>query len=75
MGWEHYCLLDQKPDCKLSVGDSCRWMNCNDLKLNENKTEVVFISSKFRNGTYLDYVSTHCPSCPCNVYNSIASVY
>ena len=57
------------------VGDSCRWMNCNDLKLNENKTEVVLISSKFRNGTYPDYVSTHCPSCPCNVYNSIASVY
>ena len=41
------------------VGDSCRWMNCNDLKLNENKAEVVLISSKFRNGTYLDYVSTH----------------
>ena len=34
-------------------------MNCNDLKLNENKAEVVLISSKFRNGTYLDYVSTH----------------
>ena len=33
-------------------------MNRNDLKLNEHKTEVVLISSKFRDGPSLDYVNT-----------------
>ena len=32
-------------------------MNRNDLKLNEHKTEVVLISSKFRDGPSLGYVS------------------
>ena len=35
----------------------CRWVNRNDLKLNEHKTEVVLISSKFRDGPSLGYVS------------------
>ena len=39
------------------VGDICRWMNRNDLKLNEHKTEVVLISSKFRDGPSLYYVN------------------
>ena len=34
------------------VGDICRWMNRNDLKLNEHKTEVVLLSSKFRDGLH-----------------------
>jgi len=38
------------------VGNICRWMNRNDLKLNEHKTEVVLISSKFRDGPSLYYV-------------------
>jgi len=39
------------------VSDICRWMNRNDLKLNEHKIEVVLISSKFRDGPSLDYVN------------------
>ena len=39
------------------VGYICRWMNRNDLKLNEHKAEVVLISSKFRDGPSLDYVN------------------
>ena len=35
-----------------------RWVNRNDLKLNEHKTEVVLISSKFRDGPSLGYVQT-----------------
>ena len=38
-------------------GDICRWMNRNDLKLNEHKTELVLISSKFRDGPSLYYVN------------------
>ena len=32
-------------------------MNCNDLKLDQDKTEIVLISSKFRNGLILNYVN------------------
>jgi len=35
----------------------CRWINRNDLKLTEQKTEVVLISSKFRDGRSLDYLN------------------
>lgn len=39
------------------IGDICRWMNCNNLKLNQDKSEIVLISSKFRNGPSFDYVN------------------
>ena len=30
------------------VGDICRWMNRNELKLNQGKTEILIMHSKFR---------------------------
>ena len=39
------------------VGDICRWMNRNDLKLNEHITEIVLIPLKFLYGPSLNYVN------------------
>ena len=38
------------------VTEICRWMQDNDLKLNQDKTDVSLIHSKFRNGVSLDHI-------------------
>ena len=36
--------------------DICDWMLCNKLKLNQDKTELLVISSKYRPRPPLDYI-------------------
>ena len=38
------------------VTEICHWIQDNDLKLNQDKTDVSLIHSKFRNGVSLDHI-------------------
>ena len=45
-------LLDTKECIERCVADIQRWMQANDLKLNQDKTEIMLIHSKFK--AYID---------------------
>ena len=58
-----YIVLDDESDCALlipkierCVDDIKRWSTANDLKLNGDKTEVLHITSRFRNSSPLSCV-------------------
>lgn len=48
----HQQLLDAKECIERCVADIKRWMQANDLKLNQDKTEIMLIHSKFK--AYID---------------------
>lgn len=48
----HQQLLDTKECIERCVADIKRWMQANDLKLNQDKTETMLIHSKFK--AYID---------------------
>ena len=48
----HQQLLDAKECIERCVADIKRWMQANDLKWNQDKTEIMLIHSKFK--AYID---------------------
>ena len=48
----HQQLLDAKDYIERCVADIQRWIQANDLKLNQDKTEIMLIYSKFK--AYID---------------------
>ena len=48
----HQQLFDAKDYIERCVADIQRWMQANDLKLNQDKTEIVLVYSKFK--AYID---------------------